>query len=108
MLVGRAAIQRHLDRLETWLDGNLLKFSQGKCKVSHLGYNNPMQQDRQALTAGRRLFRKGPGGLGRKKLEYDPGMCPCTKGSQWYPRLHHQECSQQVHGSDPSFQLSTG
>jgi len=40
-----------------------------------------MHQEGQAMTAGKRLFRKGPGGLGRQKLEHDPGMCPCSRGS---------------------------
>ncbi|KFV78380.1 hypothetical protein N308_05538, partial [Struthio camelus australis] len=37
---------RDLDRLERWAERNLLKFNKGKCKVLHLGGNNPMHQDR--------------------------------------------------------------
>ena len=30
--------------INIWVVGNLMKFSKGKCKVLHLGKNNPMHQ----------------------------------------------------------------
>lgn len=42
MLEGRAAFQRDLDRLEKWIDMNIVKVSEGKCDVLPLGKNDPV------------------------------------------------------------------
>jgi len=34
-LMGRAAVQRYLSRLEEWANGNLIQFSKGECKDLH-------------------------------------------------------------------------
>ncbi|GAB0182291.1 mitochondrial enolase superfamily member 1 [Grus japonensis] len=56
-------VQRDVDRLESWAERNLMKFNKGKCRVPHLGRNNPKHQ-----------YRSGVDLLGNSSAEKDLGV----------------------------------
>ena len=42
--IGDTSFQKCLDRLESWAEGNQLRFNKSKCRVLYLGMSNCMHQ----------------------------------------------------------------
>ena len=86
---GCAAIQRDLDRLESWAERNMMSFNERKCRVLYLERNNCMHQ----YTLGDDLLERSsaekdlwyPGG---QQVGHEPAVRPCGQEGQRYPRVH--------------------
>ena len=105
---GCAAIQWDLGRLEGRTKRNLMKFSKGKCRVLHLGRNNPKHQYRLGGDLLESSSAESPGSPGGHQADHESAMCPCGQEGQRYPGLHSEECCQQVKGGDRPSLLSPG
>ncbi|PKU47288.1 rna-directed dna polymerase from mobile element jockey-like [Limosa lapponica baueri] len=107
---GCAGIQRDLDRLEKCADRNLMQFKKGKCKVLHLGRNNPRHQYMLGAAQLESSFaEKSLGVLVDTKLNMSQHCALAAKKANGILGCIKQEkCCQQVRRGDPSPLLSTG
>ncbi|KAJ7395017.1 hypothetical protein BTVI_01510 [Pitangus sulphuratus] len=100
--MGCAGIQRELNSQESWAERNIMTLPQVKCKVLHVGTNNPMCQYTPCLTSWKATVQKR--GL---LVDTKVTMCQHVPLEQGRPATC-QATLEQVKRDDPSPLLSTG
>jgi len=79
------AIQRHLDRLEKWAEGNLMKLNKGRVKSCTWGGLPPRHHYMLgADQLGSSSAEKAPGVLGGHQVDREPAVCPCCREEKAY------------------------
>lgn len=85
---GKAAIQRDLARLEEWANRRLMKFSEDKCKVLHLGRKKPWHKYKMVMPSGDAACQRvAQASISPRARELEPRMtqfqhspCPQSMG----------------------------
>ncbi|GAB0181400.1 mitochondrial enolase superfamily member 1 [Grus japonensis] len=86
-----------------------MKFNEGKCRVLHLGRNNPKHQYRLGADLLRSSsVEKDLGVLVGNKLSMSQQCALVAKKAKWYPGVHSEEHGQQVEGGYPPPLLCPG
>jgi len=83
---GCAAIQRYLNRLESWVEGNLVRVNRSMCRVPCLGRNNCIHQYRLGADLVESC-RVGPGSPSEQQVGHEPTVYACGD-DQWDPVVH--------------------
>ena len=74
---GCAAIQRDLDRLESWAERNLIEVQQRQMQGPAPGEEQPYASVQAwGGPAGEQLCGEGPGCAGGQQVNHEPAVCP--------------------------------
>lgn len=83
MLEWRNATQKDFDRCEEWTYMNFMRFSKGKCMVSHLGQGNAESKYRLEGNGWRAAPRKTPWGSLWMSNSTRPSLQPRNTATSW-------------------------